>query len=260
MPDEPQVDELDQPPTAEEIEGWPTGLAVAAQFGKTPRWVGQMCRAGQLHPRLDSRGARRFDPDEIDALLPNASTVAIQNQDGIVRILSETAKSLGSNNAELLRIIPGPMKQLLDQQAGLITALFARITRLEDERVKMIAAHEEAMSALHERELATYKAKKEQERLDQALKNLSEALPKFMDQLFIGRDMSALLQTLDPTMLEALTADDTPLLDAEQKVRLKGIVERLRDSKKPNGQGEMKQLEAPATPVTPAAPPTEVVS
>jgi hypothetical protein len=229
----PNIDDIPETePTAEEIEGWLTALAVASQFGKSTRWIGQMVRTGQLHPRTDSKGARRFDPDELEALLPNADTSAIQNQDGIMRILQAHAKDLAVSNLELLKILPGPMQQLLDNQAGLIAQLFARIRELETERQKMLAVHEQAMSAVHEREMNRYKTEREQARRDKALANFSEAVPKFFEQLFIGKDVSALIQSLDPTLLEALTSDDIPVLDAEQKARVKAIAAALKEREK----------------------------
>jgi hypothetical protein len=265
MADVPPVDdELGLEPTPEEIEGWATALAVAAQFGKSRRWVAQMVRSGQLHPKLDSQGTRRFDPDEVEALLPNASTVAIQNQDGIVRILSDNARVLAANNADLLKILPGPMRELCQNQATLIGQLFTRIRELESERVAMLKDQEQARTDSHQRKLERLKTKAEQARLDTALKNFSEAVPKFFEQLFIGRDVQALIGSLDPTMLEALTSDDIPLLTTEQKARIKGIAAKLQErqlaGKPANGNGTPPKELPEATFKAPEPPKTEVVA
>lgn len=265
-PSEPtsaEFDELEAPPTAEQIETWPTAMAVANQLGKTQQWVGQMVRSGNLHPVQSSKG-RRFNPDEVEALMPSGSAIAIQNQDGTFRILSENNKSLATNNVALLQTMLGPMKALLDQQTDLNRQLFARIARLEDERAKMLEAQEKAQSTLHQRRQERFKNKREQKRLDTALKNITDALPRFFEQLFLGRDVSSLIQSLDPTLLEALTADDVPLLNDEQKQRIKAIAAKMTEQrKKANGSSATKELppaDAGATAVAKPEPKTEVVA
>lgn len=263
MPDVPEDDSFEGLPTPEQVESWPTALAVASQFGKSTQWVGQMVRQGHLHPIQDAKGYRHFSPDEVEALLPNGAAVAIQNQDGTFRILSDNAKVLAANNAELLKILPGPMKALLEEQRELIRQQFSRIRELETKCSSMLEAQEAANTKLHERRQERYKIKREQKRRDQALKNISDALPKFLEQLLIGRDISSLIQSLDPTLLEALTADDVPLLNAEQKARIKSIAAKLTDrqaGKKPNGSSAIAKELPPADTTAPEPTKTEVVA
>lgn len=258
MPDVPDDDAFEGLPTAEQVESWPTALAVASQFGKSTQWVGQMVRQGHLHPFQDAKGYRHFSPDEVEALLPNGAAVAIQNQDGTFRILSDNAKVLAANNAELLKILPGPMKALLDQQATMIGQLFDRIRELETERRTMLEKQEAVETTLHQRRLERLKTKREQKRLDDALRNISDALPRFLEQLLIGRDVSSLIQSLDPTLLEALTADDVPLLNPEQKARIKSIAAKLTDRQAKKSNGSVAKELPPADPTAPAPAPDKV--
>ncbi len=270
MADAPQLpshdEELDDEPTAEEIETWPTALAVAAQLGKTARWVRAQVRAGTFHPKLDSAEHMRFDPLEVEALMPQAGMVAIQNQDGMFRVLSEHARMLASSNEALLRVLPQNLKGLVEGQNELNRQLAERVKRLEEERTHMLEAAEDAQTKREERRLERMKAKRTQKRLDDALKNFTELSSKFLDQWLIGKDMKALLASLDPALLDGLLAEDMPLLSAEQKAQLRNIWERMQEAKrKANGKAQPLELgdgkpkpETPPAAATPAKP--EVVA
>lgn len=262
-------DELDDiEPIPEDIESWPNGLAVASQLGKTGRWVAGQVRAGTFHPRLDSKGVRRFDPTEVEQFMPNGSAVAIQNQDGIFRILAENARMLATSNAELLRVLPQNVKGLVDGQNELNRQLLERVKQLEDERQKMLQQAEDAQTKREDRRLERMRVKREQKRLDEALRTFSDIVPKFLDQVFIGKDLSAFLKSIDPALVDGLLAEDMPLLTPEQKLHFKGIWERMQEAKKranSNGNGKAKPAElddgktaAESPPVVIAAPKTGV--
>jgi len=260
MADLAELDQVESiEPSAEEIETWPTGPAVAAQLGRTARWVSGMVRAGHFHPRADGNGTRRYDPDEVEALMPSGGTVAIQNQDGIFRILSENARMLASSNAELLRVLPTSLKSLTEGQTELNKQLLDRVKVLETEKAAMAKDTEAASTKREERRLERMKVKRQQKRLDEAFATFKELFPKFLDQLFIGKDLSAFLKGLDPALVDGLLSDEMPLLKPEQKLQLKLIWERMQEAKKKeNGQLKVP-ADKPAEPDKPPAKP-EVVA
>ncbi len=213
----------------EQVDNWYTIIEASEVLGKTHQWIRKLIRQGRIHPMRDSKGCVRVEPAEIERFAV-ASNMAVENQTDVIRILSESATAHMLANQKLVALVPDTVGKLLHQQNDLIERCFTRIATLEKERSEMIAAVEDANTLRQVREADKLMVEKAEERKDTALSVLVEQGPKLIEQFLIGSDVSKLIASLDPALLEGLTSEDSPLTE-DQKSRLVSITKRLEKKK-----------------------------
>lgn len=252
----------------DQYANWYSPHQAAAVLEVGVRRIYALAEQGELVAKLDANGRKRFDPEQVDALAPQAGVgiEAQRNQTDVIRALQNVLKVQQDGQQAYLKLVPEATVKLLAQQAEIIVRqqsiigdLHEENRQLRKERTEMIAAHEKVLTEQHERDMRREKMLREQARYDKAWEELGELVPRLAEQVVIGGDVQKLLGSLDPALLFALTSEASPLTD-EQKVWVRSIRERIEaKAKKLPAKASSKASEPVSEPVErkPDAPGTE---
>src|SRR3972149_612682 len=238
---------------------WYSPHQAAAILEVGVRRVYALAERGELAAKLDANGRKRFDPEQVEAMAPQAGIGSIEaqrNQTDVIRALQNVLKVQQDGQQAYLKLVPEATVKLLAQQAEIIVRqqsiigdLHEENRQLRKERTEMIAAHEQVLTEQHERDMRREKMLREQARYDKAWEELGELVPRLAEQVVVGGDVQKLLGSLDPALLFALTSEASPL-NEEQKVWVRSIRERIEakaQKKLPAKGGSSKTSEREAS-------------
>lgn len=188
----------------------------------------EFARATKIQVKRDARGELRIRPDDATKLKSGSFGLDAE----VVRILSQSANVHLAANQRLTELIPKGMEQFLNQILKSNERLMTRVEKLEKERTDMLETIEKARTQQEERQLERLEVEKAEERKDTALAVLIEQGPKLIEQFLVGSDVQKLLATIDPSLLEALGEEGSPL-SADQRLQVQSIAKRIEARRKP---------------------------
>ncbi len=192
-----------------------------------PQVISSMVQKGQLHPALDQKGFRRYDPAELEQFAPEEQDD--QAEARTVAELTRLVTVLTTANAEkdkLLQQVPANSQRTIDALLLMNERKDARIAALEVERVNMLDTFGEFMRGQEEQRLAQMQAERSESRKDSALQALTEHGPRFMQDLMLGADLRRLFESMDPRKIEALL-ELPEMLTPEEQATFRKVHERM---------------------------------
>lgn len=206
------------------VDRWPMASAAAKYLRVKPQVISNMVQRGQLHPQLDAKGFRRYDPAELESFAPEEQDE--QTESRTVAELTGAVKVLTSALGDYLRLIPGPTQKVHEVLLEIVSRQNGRIEALEAEKVQMLDTFAEFMRGRDERDLAKLQAERSETRKDEALHAITEHGPRFVQDLMLGADLRRLFESMDPRKIEALL-DLPEMLTPEERQTFQKVHERM---------------------------------
>lgn len=209
------------------VERWPMASAAAQYLRVKPQVISSMVQKGQLHPELDGKGFRRYNPAELESFAPEETDDTTESR--TVAELTKLVTVLTATNAEqarLLQQVPANSQRTIDALLVMNERKDTRITALEAERVQMLDVFGEFMRGREEQKLAQLQAERSEARKDSALHAVTEHGPRLVQDLILGADLRRLFESMDPRKIEALL-DLPEMLTAEEREVFQKVHERM---------------------------------
>lgn len=220
-------------------ERWPTSIRAARMCGVTKQTIGEWVKSGELHPVLDARGVRRFDPAELEDLTEDTEQQQprelglLRESIESMRLLLETGwrqqleahKEQARQIEALLKLVPDHTQKVMQTQDGMIGRLYTRVEQLEQERTEMFDVMQGFIKSREELELRKVEAQQRGKLYDKCADALVENAPKLVQDILLSAELRKMIAHGDPDMLTAMLDAGGDQLNED----VRRAVTRIRD-------------------------------
>jgi hypothetical protein len=230
---------------AGEWRDWPLKLDAHLKWGVRQRQIESYARSGRLKVFVCPDGSKRIEPDALRELFgePGVFQGADRNlsaaerrqrqaeaaapPDPFALMFGKVVGMLEATNGQLLaylKLIPEPMKQLIEAYQHANKALSDRVAFLESQANEAAVLRSELVDNKQERDLALRRHEASERRKDETLALLKEQVPALVGQYLSGNSLSDFAKRAPKDVIQTIV--DSEVLgpaDAETLRRGAGI-------------------------------------
>lgn len=158
---------------------WQTAAVLSRSTGLSTRHLAKLGDQGAVPRQKNGEGVWLYDRDAAEDFAPKG---AEELSDYIASLVSLLKQAEG-HTAETFRMVHGPAMELFGFYKAELAAARVRIEHLERTHDDLVKAKEDALSQVHERQIAERLLIARQARWDKAFDTLSECAPGLLNQL-----------------------------------------------------------------------------
>lgn len=242
---------------SDEWKRWPRKVDAHLKWGLRQRQIEQYVRTGKLKVYSCPDGVNRMDPDEmtehfgapdvVGTSERNISAAERQRKQADAAALSdpmafmfrESVRCQSQLHDQLigqLKLIPDPLRMLLDAYATKAAADAARIRELETQVDAANKARSDLLDMSLVRDLEVKRHQSSERRRDETLQLLKDQLPELVKKWLDGDSLSAFAKRAPKDVIQAVVESDTIAEhDAEILRRSAGIAAKAPPNPTANG-------------------------
>ncbi len=209
------------------VERWPMASGAAQYLKVRPQVISSMVQKGQLHPELDGKGFRRYNPAELEQYAPEETDDTTEGR--TVAELTRLVGVLTTANAEkdkLLQQVPANSQRTIDALLAMNQRQTERIASLEAERAQILDTFGEFVRGRDQQQVVKMQAERAEARKDQALQAITEHAPRLFQDLMLGADLRRLTESMDPQKIEALLGIPE-MLNEDERATIQKLHDRM---------------------------------